>query len=129
MKLENLLVDSQNLREETVSDEQSHAILEPYVKIDTSPEGRRLITSDSFEELSIREKLLVLFLGQEAMYRIGVAENLFMDIIDIMDHHFETGVYPVIRDLEKDGVLERSGSCLYCISRNSLGEIVRSLKD
>lgn len=99
--LENLLVDEEEVTEELLFD-----LLADYIRIGS--DSGAIITQPDFRDLNAREKILVILTAQKAREELGMVETQWLSpkgISEASGINVNT-IYPAVRELEEDGILE-----------------------
>lgn len=99
--LEDLLVDEEEVTEELLFD-----LLADYVRIGS--DSGAIITQPEFRELKARNKIIVILTAQKARQELGMVETEWMgpkDISEASGINVNT-IYPNVRGLEEEGILE-----------------------
>lgn len=125
----NNLIQTEVSREDEISNDELFNLLKDFVTIHTYNNTYSVSVSSSFNNLSKRKQVLVAFLIVEALYRLDMNDsclislNEFWELID----EVKPGVhYPHIRNLEKEGSLERKNK-KYTIKTKELSNILSDL--
>lgn len=131
MDLEDLLIGGVDLREERLSRQELFEVLASFISIHTYPNDPYSISvSESFDELSARDQVIVAFLTMEALFRLDREASYFTqpnELWGLFDGVEAGSHYPFIRNLEQEGVLDRTDGRGYAIKTEALSSVVEGL--
>lgn len=99
--LDDIFVDSEEMDRELLAD-----ILRPYVTIGDA--GNQLYTTDAYDDLTSKEKILVALTAQRAMLERDVADSAVLGPSELSDiSRVKVGtVKPAVRDLADEGLIQ-----------------------
>lgn len=114
--LENLLVDEQEISEEIL-----HDLLTEYIRI--GKQSGDLIPQQPFQELTAKDKVVIVLLSQRARHELDMVESEWMTPSEISE---QSGVkkgtiYPTVRELSNEGIAE-DGDGSYRIPAHSINQ-------
>lgn len=114
-KLEDLYVDEEVMNEKLLT-----STLAPYIRI--GKQSGDLVLQSSFDDLTTKQKIVVVLLAQKGRCGLEVAENEWLTPTEIANvSGIKKGtVYPTIRELENDERLADSEDGQYRIPTHNL---------
>lgn len=103
-----------------MSEELLATTLAPYVRI--GKQSGDLVLESSFDDLTTKQKIIVVLLAQQGRYRLEIVENEWLTPTDVanMSAIKKGTVYPTIRELENDERLADNEDGQYRIPTNNL---------
>jgi len=103
LTLDDLLIDEEELSESLLAE-----TLIEYIRI--GEDNGTIIPQPEYEDLTNRQKIVVILLAQHALEKLDIAEDEWLSPTDIAERSGikKGSVYPVVRTLENDGVFKNN---------------------